>query len=272
MGHSAMTPNLAGLHDLESVAIAPPNTWALATVALSDNPPPIDYPTSLNWITRLNWSLSALAQMVYLGYNYTSINHKNVATALLQAARGVSKSVKETMLWTIIPSRYFPCNPKRMKFLMATVIAAVGKRRVSKLIHTLTVVNTRANRGDFWRAIKVGNHNQKLVNSRFAHDARRANLYLITHNVGAVKEPVNTIRTAAPVLLRRRWQAAQKTLRIKSVKGNFSENFASVIRSDLLSSHLSDMLRILKLEKLAHEKPERIIRCAKRRMLPFDAP
>ncbi len=49
-------PSLAGLHDLESVAIAPPGTWALATVALSDNPPPLDYPTSLNWIVRLNWA------------------------------------------------------------------------------------------------------------------------------------------------------------------------------------------------------------------------
>jgi hypothetical protein len=48
--------NLAGLHDRESASIAPPGTWALDTVALSDNPPPIDYPRSLNWITRLNWA------------------------------------------------------------------------------------------------------------------------------------------------------------------------------------------------------------------------
>lgn len=48
-------PNLGGLHDKESVAIAPPDTWALDTVALSENPPPAAYPTSLNWIARLNW-------------------------------------------------------------------------------------------------------------------------------------------------------------------------------------------------------------------------
>jgi hypothetical protein len=47
-------PNLAALHDRESVAIAPPDTWAIDTVSLSENPQPIAYPTSLKWITRLN--------------------------------------------------------------------------------------------------------------------------------------------------------------------------------------------------------------------------
>jgi murein DD-endopeptidase MepM/ murein hydrolase activator NlpD len=47
--------NLAGLHDLEGSAIAPPDTWLLDTVALSDHPQPKRYPTSLNIIARLNW-------------------------------------------------------------------------------------------------------------------------------------------------------------------------------------------------------------------------
>lgn len=50
-----MTPLLPGLHDRESVAVAPPGTWALDTIAISENPPPTSYPTSLNWITRINW-------------------------------------------------------------------------------------------------------------------------------------------------------------------------------------------------------------------------
>jgi hypothetical protein len=47
--------NLAGLHDAESVVIAPPGTWLLDTIALSENPQPIVYPATLNIITRINW-------------------------------------------------------------------------------------------------------------------------------------------------------------------------------------------------------------------------
>ena len=50
-----MSPNLAGLHDIESSTIAPPDTWLIDTVALSDNPPPKQYPGSLHCIARLNW-------------------------------------------------------------------------------------------------------------------------------------------------------------------------------------------------------------------------
>jgi hypothetical protein len=45
---------LAGLHDIESSKIAPPGTWLLDTVALSQNPAPKLYPTTLNIIGRLN--------------------------------------------------------------------------------------------------------------------------------------------------------------------------------------------------------------------------
>ena len=51
-----MSPNLAGLHDIESSTIAPPDTWIIDTVALSDNPLPTPYPSSLHHITRLNWA------------------------------------------------------------------------------------------------------------------------------------------------------------------------------------------------------------------------
>jgi hypothetical protein len=50
--------NLAGLHDIESVAIAPPDTWLLDTIALADNPPPRDYgrvAPGLHSIVRANW-------------------------------------------------------------------------------------------------------------------------------------------------------------------------------------------------------------------------
>lgn len=47
--------NLAGLHDIQSVAIAPPDTWVLDTVALSENPQPKNYPGNLHVVTRLNW-------------------------------------------------------------------------------------------------------------------------------------------------------------------------------------------------------------------------
>jgi hypothetical protein len=46
---------LPGLHDIESAAIAPPDSWILDTVALSENPLPKAYPTNLNVIARLNW-------------------------------------------------------------------------------------------------------------------------------------------------------------------------------------------------------------------------
>lgn len=52
--------NLAGLHDIEAVKIAPPGTWVLDTLALSSRPvsanvPSPNYPSSLNIIARLNW-------------------------------------------------------------------------------------------------------------------------------------------------------------------------------------------------------------------------
>jgi hypothetical protein len=50
-----MMASLAGLHDLESVKIAPPNTWVLDTIALSENPVPHTYPLTLNVIVRVNW-------------------------------------------------------------------------------------------------------------------------------------------------------------------------------------------------------------------------
>lgn len=48
-------PNLAGIHDREGQEIAPPDTWIVDTVALSENPQPTNHVGSLHWITRLNW-------------------------------------------------------------------------------------------------------------------------------------------------------------------------------------------------------------------------
>jgi murein DD-endopeptidase MepM/ murein hydrolase activator NlpD len=47
-------PNLAGLHDIESTAIAAPATWILDTVAIGERPPPKHYPSGLQCIARLN--------------------------------------------------------------------------------------------------------------------------------------------------------------------------------------------------------------------------
>jgi hypothetical protein len=47
-----MNALLAGLHDIESAKIAPPNTWLLDTVALAKNPVPQSYPLTLNIIVR----------------------------------------------------------------------------------------------------------------------------------------------------------------------------------------------------------------------------
>jgi Peptidase family M23 len=47
-------PNLIGLHDRESVAIAAADSWALDTIALSENPPPTTYRSDLHWICRIN--------------------------------------------------------------------------------------------------------------------------------------------------------------------------------------------------------------------------
>jgi hypothetical protein len=78
-----MSPLLPGLHDIESSTIAPPDTWLLDTVALSDNPPPKTYPPSLHVIARLNWGYGsagtlplpsvyeAFAQMVAVHVNGT---------------------------------------------------------------------------------------------------------------------------------------------------------------------------------------------------------
>lgn len=49
-----MTLNLAGLHDYEGLAIAPPHTWLIDTIALSENPVPRAYPHSNEVIARLN--------------------------------------------------------------------------------------------------------------------------------------------------------------------------------------------------------------------------
>lgn len=49
------TPLLGGIHDREGIAIAPPNSWVLDTVALSDLLPARQYPPTHHWITRLNW-------------------------------------------------------------------------------------------------------------------------------------------------------------------------------------------------------------------------
>lgn len=50
-----MNPLLVGIHDAEGAAVAPPNTWVLDTVALSQNPAPVAHRSDLHWITRLNW-------------------------------------------------------------------------------------------------------------------------------------------------------------------------------------------------------------------------
>lgn len=47
--------NLAGLHDRESTALGIRDTWALDTIALSENPAPPTYDPAYAWITRLNW-------------------------------------------------------------------------------------------------------------------------------------------------------------------------------------------------------------------------
>lgn len=47
--------NLAGIHDREGQAIAPPGTWVVDTVALSGGPIPTAYSPDFNWIARLNW-------------------------------------------------------------------------------------------------------------------------------------------------------------------------------------------------------------------------
>jgi uncharacterized protein YgiM (DUF1202 family) len=50
-----MNPLLPGLHDISSLKIAPPGTWVLDTIALSANPMPASYLTSVNIIVRVNW-------------------------------------------------------------------------------------------------------------------------------------------------------------------------------------------------------------------------
>lgn len=53
-----MTILLAGLHDREAASVAPPGSWIIDTIALSENPAPTDYAAlgpDRNWITRLNW-------------------------------------------------------------------------------------------------------------------------------------------------------------------------------------------------------------------------
>lgn len=50
--------NLAGLHDIEGIAISPQDTWLLDTIPLSNNPAPRDYTQiapGRNIIVRLNW-------------------------------------------------------------------------------------------------------------------------------------------------------------------------------------------------------------------------
>lgn len=48
-------PLLGGLHDREGIAVAPPNSWLLDTLAMSESPAPYQYPTTHHWIGRLNW-------------------------------------------------------------------------------------------------------------------------------------------------------------------------------------------------------------------------
>lgn len=47
--------NLLGLHDKESIEIAPNDTWVLDTIAISENPKPEFYNPKYQWIGRLNW-------------------------------------------------------------------------------------------------------------------------------------------------------------------------------------------------------------------------
>lgn len=47
--------NLAGMHDRESVALGITDTWALDTIALSDNPASRHYEAGYEWICRANW-------------------------------------------------------------------------------------------------------------------------------------------------------------------------------------------------------------------------
>ena len=65
----------------------------------------------------------ALAQMSEIGYNTGVLNLKNVATALLVTARGVSKSTKETMLCPIIPLPTHNCNLRSLKPRLASSVA-----------------------------------------------------------------------------------------------------------------------------------------------------
>ena len=58
-----MSPNLAGLHDIESSAIAPPDTWLLDTVAIGERPPPKNYPRSLNIIARVNYGYGSIGTL-----------------------------------------------------------------------------------------------------------------------------------------------------------------------------------------------------------------
>lgn len=52
-------PNLAGLHDREAVAVSASDTWLLDTIALSENPIPINHGKDWHWITRANWGYSS---------------------------------------------------------------------------------------------------------------------------------------------------------------------------------------------------------------------
>lgn len=48
-------PNLIGLHDRESQSIAVADSWIVDTIALSENPPTVNYNVNLHWICRVNW-------------------------------------------------------------------------------------------------------------------------------------------------------------------------------------------------------------------------
>lgn len=62
-------PNLAGLHDREAQAIAVPDTWILDTVALSENPQPVNYDAKFHWITRINWGYGSTGTLPALRYD-----------------------------------------------------------------------------------------------------------------------------------------------------------------------------------------------------------
>jgi hypothetical protein len=47
--------NLIGVHDLEGIALSPPDTWILSTIALSESPAPINFNPAYHHICRLNW-------------------------------------------------------------------------------------------------------------------------------------------------------------------------------------------------------------------------